>query len=73
VTEDQVEAVVDKIVSKFEKSGESEINAINIGSEVMAELSKLDKVAYIRFASVYKDFTDAKDFEEFVNTIKKKV
>ena len=73
VTEDQVEAVVDKIVSKFEKSGESEINAIDIGSEVMAELSKLDKVAYIRFASVYKDFTDAKDFEEFVNTIKKKV
>ncbi len=72
VTEDQVEAVVDKIVSKFEKSGESEINAISIGSEVMAELSKLDKVAYIRFASVYKDFTDAKDFEEFVNTIKKK-
>jgi transcriptional repressor NrdR len=72
VTEDQVEAVVDKIVSKFEKSGESEINAIAIGSEVMAELSKLDKVAYIRFASVYKDFTDAKDFEEFVNTIKKK-
>jgi transcriptional repressor NrdR len=73
VTEDQVEAVVDKIVSKFEKSGEAEINAIDIGSEVMAELSKLDKVAYIRFASVYKDFTDAKDFEEFVNTIKKRV
>jgi transcriptional repressor NrdR len=72
VTEDQVEAVVDKIVSKFEKSGESEINAISIGSEVMAELSKLDKVAYIRFASVYKDFSDAKDFEEFVNMIKKK-
>ena len=72
VTEDQVEAVVDKIVSKFEKSGESEINAIAIGSEVMAELSKLDKVAYIRFASVYKDFSDAKDFEEFVNMIKKK-
>jgi transcriptional repressor NrdR len=72
VTEDQVEAVVDKIVSKFEKSGESEINAIAIGSEVMAELSKLDKVAYIRFASVYKDFSDTKDFEEFVNMIKKK-
>ena len=72
VSEDQVEAVVDKIVNKLEKSGETEISAVSIGSEVMAELSKLDKVAYIRFASVYKDFSDAKDFEEFVNTIKKK-
>ena len=73
VTDDQVEAVVDKIVSKLEKSGESEITASAIGSEVMEELSKLDKVAYIRFASVYKDFSDAKDFQEFVNTIKKSV
>lgn len=73
VTEDQIEAVVDKIVNKLEKLGDSEINAKIIGNEVMAELSKLDKVAYIRFASVYKDFSDAKDFEEFVNTIKKKV
>ncbi len=72
VSEDQVEAVVDRIVNKLEKSGETEINAVDIGSEVMLELSKLDKVAYIRFASVYKDFSDAKDFEEFVNTIKKK-
>lgn len=72
VTEDQIEAVVDKIVNKLEKSGEAEISAITIGNEVMSELSKLDKVAYIRFASVYKDFSDAKDFEEFVTTIKKK-
>ncbi len=73
VSEDQIEAVVDKIVSKLEKSGEAEIEAVTIGNEVMSELSKLDKVAYIRFASVYKDFSDTKDFEEFVNTIKKKV
>lgn len=72
VSEEQIEAVVDKIVNKLEKSGDSEISATLIGNEVMAELSKLDKVAYIRFASVYKDFSDAKDFEEFVNTIKKK-
>lgn len=70
VSEAQIEAVVDKIVNKLEKSGESEIAAEKIGEEVMLELSKLDKVAYIRFASVYKDFNDAKDFEEFVNTIK---
>ena len=71
VTEAQIDAVVDKIVTKFEKSGESEIPATQIGAEVMRELSKLDKVAYIRFASVYKDFSDPKDFEEFVTTIKK--
>lgn len=70
ITENQLDAVVDKIVNKFEKSGESEIHAEKIGSEVMLELSKLDKVAYIRFASVYKDFSNAKDFEDFVNTIK---
>ncbi len=70
VTESQVDAVVDRIVNKLEKSGEAEIKAEGIGEEVMIELSKLDKVAYIRFASVYKDFSDAKDFEEFVNTIK---
>jgi len=72
VSQDQIDAVVDKIVNKLEKSGDSEIDAISIGNEVMTELSKLDKVAYIRFASVYKDFSDTKDFEEFVNTIKKK-
>jgi len=71
INENQIEAVVDKIVTKFEKSGESEISATQIGAEVMRELSKLDKVAYIRFASVYKDFSDPKDFEEFVTTIKK--
>jgi transcriptional repressor NrdR len=71
VTESQIEAVVDKIVTKLEKTGEGEIPATMIGEEVMRELSKLDKVAYIRFASVYKDFSDAKDFEEFVTTIKK--
>lgn len=72
VTESQVDAVVDKIVNKLEKSGDPEISAEKIGEEVMLELSKLDKVAYVRFASVYKDFGDAKDFEEFVNTIKAK-
>lgn len=70
VTEAQVDAVVDKIVNKLEKLGEPEITAEQIGESVMLELSKLDKVAYIRFASVYKDFSDTKDFEDFVNTIK---
>ena len=71
VTEAQIDAVVDKIVSKLEKSGDSEIPAAQIGEEVMQALSNLDKVAYIRFASVYKDFSDTRDFEEFVETLKK--
>ncbi len=70
VTEAQIEAIVDKIVSKFEKLGENEITSNIIGEEVMRELSKLDKVAYIRFASVYKDFSKAGDFEDFVDNIK---
>lgn len=70
VTEAQIEAIVDKIVTKFEKSGEGEISSTKIGEEVMRELSKLDKVAYIRFASVYKDFSKAGDFEDFVDNIK---
>ncbi len=72
VTEAQIEAIVDKIVNKFEKSGEGEISSTEIGEEVMRELSKLDKVAYIRFASVYKDFSKAGDFENFVDNIKNK-
>jgi transcriptional repressor NrdR len=72
ITDDQIEVVVDKIVSKLEKSGESEFTSTHIGEEVMEVLSKLDKVAYIRFASVYKDFSEAKDFEKFVDTLKKK-
>ncbi len=70
VTEAQIEAIVDKIVTKFEKSGEPEIESSKVGEEVMRELSKLDKVAYIRFASVYKDFSKAGDFEDFVDNIK---
>jgi transcriptional repressor NrdR len=71
VSEAQIDAVVDKIVSFLEKSGESEITSTAIGEAVMEALSKLDKIAYIRFASVYKDFRAAKDFENFVDTLKK--
>jgi transcriptional repressor NrdR len=71
VSEAQIDAVVDKIVSFLEKSGENEITSKAIGEAVMDALSKLDKVAYIRFASVYKDFRATKDFEDFVDTLKK--
>jgi transcriptional repressor NrdR len=71
ITENQIEAVVDKIVSRLEKIGENEVTSEMIGAEVMDALSKLDRIAYIRFASVYKDFRHTKDFEDFVDTLKK--
>ncbi len=72
VTEEQVEVLVNNIVRKLETSGETEIPTSKIGEEIMHFLSKLDKVAYIRFASVYKDFGEVKDFGNFVEKIMKR-
>jgi transcriptional repressor NrdR len=70
VTDDQIETLVNNIVRDFEKTGDNEIPAEKVGEAVMKALLKLDKVAYVRFASVYKDFTEVKDFEKFVDQIK---
>jgi transcriptional repressor NrdR len=59
---------VTSLQRRFESSGESEITTVQIGESVMQALAHLDKIAYIRFASVYKDF---KDVSEFVATIEK--
>lgn len=71
VTPDQLEMAVNNIVRELESLGESEINSEQIGKAVMTVLAKLDPVAYVRFASVYKEFREAKDFEEFIDTIKR--
>ena len=63
--------MVNYIQRSFESSGESEISTEAIGEKVMDSLSRLDNIAYIRFASVYKDFKEVKDFEDFVETIDK--
>lgn len=68
---EQVEQVVSRITRELESQGESEIPSDLIGEMVLEGLKELDKVAYIRFASVYKNFTEAKDFEEFVDTLGK--
>ncbi|TZG27412.1 transcriptional regulator NrdR [Sphingomonas montanisoli] len=65
----RVERLVTGIQRQIETSGESEISTAAIGQLVMEGLKALDSVAYIRFASVYKDFREAKDFEEFAGTI----
>lgn len=64
-----IEQVISKIVRELESQGEGEIPSDVIGQMVMDGLKELDKVAYIRFASVYRNFTDAKDFEDFIETL----
>ena len=66
VDPNRMERVVNGIVRRLESSGESEIKVDTIGELVMEALAALDKVAYVRFASVYRNFREAKDFEEFI-------
>jgi len=69
VDPDRVERVVSSIQRRLESSGESEISTESIGELVMEALASLDKVAYVRFASVYRNFREAKDFEDFVGKL----
>jgi transcriptional repressor NrdR len=64
VDPDRVEQTISKIVRDLESIGEGEVTAETIGETVMANLRDLDDVAYVRFASVYKNFREAKDFEQ---------
>ena len=64
-----IEKFISKIVRNLEGLGESEIPTPTIGKFIMDGLSSLDKVAYVRFASVYKNFKEAKDFEQFVGNL----
>lgn len=66
VEADRLERVVNGIVRRLESSGESEIKTKTIGEIVMDALANLDPVAYVRFASVYRNFREARDFEEFI-------
>ncbi len=65
----QIEKLVSGIQRQLETLGDVEIPSQKIGALVMEGLKGLDSVAYIRFASVYKDFTEAKDFEEFAGNV----
>ena len=65
----RIERLATAIQRQIETSGDSEIPASAVGEMVMDGLKALDSVAYIRFASVYKDFREAKDFEDFAGTV----
>ena len=71
VEEEAVHLAITEIVRKLESTGEADVNSTYIGSLVMKALSSLDKVAYIRYASVYRNFEEAADFEDFVNELRK--
>ena len=71
VDDERIEQVTTSLVRQLEALGETEITTAKIGELVMETLRTLDHVAYVRYASVYKDFRSTGDFEEFVDTLKK--
>ncbi len=69
VEAERVERMVNGIVRRLESLGENEISSETIGQLVMDALSSLDQVAYVRYASVYRNFREAQDFENFLSTL----
>ena len=69
VERDRVDRMISGIVRRVESLGETEVSSDVIGEIVMEGLQSIDSVAYVRFASVYKNFRETKDFEEFLGVI----
>lgn len=69
IDRESIEKFISKIVRNLEGLGENEIPTSAIGKFIMKDLANLDQVAYVRFASVYKNFKEAKDFEQFVGNL----
>lgn len=69
VQDERVEQIVNGIVRQLEASGENDIPSKQLGEAVMEVLRDVDAVAYVRFASVYRDFREAKDFETFLGSL----
>lgn len=70
VDREDIDRLVSGVQRQVETLGESEVSSLQIGEMVMDGLRQLDSVAYIRFASVYRDFSEARDFEEFASTVR---
>ncbi|MBN9062093.1 MAG: transcriptional regulator NrdR [Rhizobiales bacterium 65-9] len=69
VDEEKVERMINGVVRQLESLGESDIPSAKVGELVMEGLKHLDDVAYVRFASVYRDFREARDFEDFIGEL----
>ena len=67
---DRIDRVVNSMVRQLESSGETDIPTKTLGEMVMGHLLDLDQVAYVRYASVYRDFHEAADFNELVGTLR---
>ncbi len=72
IPNEKVDQMIQRVIGRIEGSNQEEITSKNIGETVMAELAILDPVAYIRFASVYRDFQGANDFEDFLHKLRPK-
>ena len=72
IQEEQVERMLNGIVRSLEASGDSDVTSRQVGELVMNTLRAIDAVAYVRFASVYRDFRETKDFEQFLDTLERK-
>ena len=69
VEAERVERIINGIIRRLESAGETEVESSTVGGMIMDALASLDQVAYVRFASVYRNFREARDFEEFVGTL----
>ncbi len=73
VDEEKLERIVNSIIRQLELSGESEIPTDTIGKRAMDAIYSLDKVAYVRYASVYDDFTETGDFTDFIRDLDRRM
>lgn len=69
VSVDQIESALNHIKHRLRSTGERELPSLTVGEEVMTELRSLDPVAYVRFASVYRDFQDVSEFTEEIRRL----
>jgi transcriptional repressor NrdR len=69
VSQERIDQLISGIQRQVETAGEPEVPSARIGEMVMDGLKQIDSVAYIRFASVYRDFSEARDFEEFASSV----
>lgn len=73
ISDERIDEIVNSIVKSLEMSGQNAIKSSEIGEKLMEELEKVDIVAYIRFASVYKNFSNSEDFDDFLNKVKNNI
>lgn len=71
VSDEAIDAAVRRMMDRVRESGEREVNSDQVGEAVMGELRQLDAVAYVRFASVYRDFQDVSEFQSEIRRLKR--